>query len=643
MIRQPGPRQPRSSTGIHFFVALMIVVIAVQGTYLGYVVGILTTLERRFGFTSEKTGLLLSSYDLGHTIAILLAGYFGTKGHLPRITGAGVLLSGLSMLVLIFPAVIFQFSESEEQKALKLEAYVRDYRCDSGRYYDPSAENCKSEHTEHFWAFVILLIGQFLAGVFAAPFNTLAYVYIDNNVLDRRQSPFLLGLLTSMYAFGPALGFGLSALTTRVYTTLEEAPHHISKYSMDWIGAWWVGFVLCALFYIATSIPFFFFPKSYTATEDEKGIEMRQPLHHPHLAPSHCSDEPKMSGYQKFVFSTKEFILVIIDLCRNPVFVSIVFGWTFGSYLIAGYTTFLPKYIETQYGKSASAADFYAGIISVGSIAVSTAVGGWLLTRYDISPRKGLVLLMASWFFILFSYVAGTFVGCKQAQISGLHYEESRRSSSLIPFFDVYTKPCSVECACASVMHFDPVNFDGENFYSPCHAGCTSYSPYENRWTNCQCLDNRPVESGIAHPECNDFVWYMVIMFIGLFAGNLFFMVTMMIVLRQSVYDDQKVIALSFASFFTNLLGFIPAPIFLGWVVDRACILWHSRCHDDGGNCVLYDNEGLRVSFHLSSASLQALAILAIFVCYLFSRNRKFPEEEDGDYVYAPDNDGECM
>ncbi|CAJ0924656.1 unnamed protein product, partial [Mesorhabditis belari] len=317
-------RKSPSRRGIMFFVALMVFIIGIQGTYLGYVVGVLTTLEKRFGFTSEKTGFLLSSYDLGHTIAILLAGYFGSKGHLPRITGAGVFLSGLSMLLLVLPAAIFQLSESESEKDLKLERYSRNFKCNADRYESSETQNCEDEHEEHLWAFILLLIGQFFAGVFAAPFNTLAYVYIDNNVEDRRQSPFLLGLLTSMYAFGPALGFGLSALTTRIYTTLDEAPHHISKYSTDWIGAWWAGFLVCGFLYLVSGCAISL-PKILQFTRGCRNASLK----HPHLPPGTITDEPKTS-WTELVEKCREFPYVVLDLCKNPVFTSMVVGWTFG-------------------------------------------------------------------------------------------------------------------------------------------------------------------------------------------------------------------------------------------------------------------------------------------------------------------------
>ncbi|VDK29070.1 unnamed protein product [Anisakis simplex] len=96
--------------------------------------------------------------------------------------------------------------------------------------------------------------------------------------------------------------------------------------------------------------------------------------------------------------------------------------------------------------------------------------------------------------------------------------------------------------------------------------------------------------------------------------------------------------ALSFASCITNMLGFIPAPIVFGWLIDSACILWHSRCPNDRGNCVIYDNKFFRRTFHFSNAVIQLLAVISIVVCYLFIRNRVLPEEEQQAPEYYEDD-----
>lgn len=80
-----------SFIGVKLFVAVMVAVITVQGTYLGYVVGVLTSIERRFEISSRKSGSLLSLYDIGHMLSVLFVGYFGSHGHKPRITAFGKL------------------------------------------------------------------------------------------------------------------------------------------------------------------------------------------------------------------------------------------------------------------------------------------------------------------------------------------------------------------------------------------------------------------------------------------------------------------------------------------------------------------------------------------------------------------------
>lgn len=69
----------------------------------------------------------------------------------------------------------------------------------------------------------------------------------------------------------------------------------------------------------------------------------------------------KKTVVQKSGFGFAEFPAMAFDLIKNPVFTSMVIGWMFGSYLTGGYSTYLPKYIETQFGRSASVADMYSG------------------------------------------------------------------------------------------------------------------------------------------------------------------------------------------------------------------------------------------------------------------------------------------
>ncbi|KHN86982.1 Solute carrier organic anion transporter family member 2A1 [Toxocara canis] len=617
---------------ITIFLIVMLVVIGIQGTYLGYTVGILTNLERRFGISSKNSGTLLSIYDIGHTVAVVLVGFLANGRNLPRMTAIGVVLSAASMFFLALPAAIFgTVSTDLDSLNQHRQEYISENICDPYRTFDITDEHCIREHKEEVTAFHILSAGQFLAGVAAAPFNTIAYVYIDDNLENKALSPFYLGLLSSMYAFGPAFGFALSAGLTRVYSSITGAPPNLDINSEEWVGAWWLGFLICGMLYLFCSVPLFFFPRSLIhPDEDPNSLELHQlrheqlhlHTHHDHELVVNEEAPQKISFLKQLKDAIEDLPYMAWDLLKNPVYTSMVIGWMFGSYLVGGYSTYLPKYIETQYARSASAADMYAGIISIGSIAVSTALGGYILTRFNLSPRNAILCLIGSWLVILASYLLGMTVGCDEPAIKELVMQSL---TARFEFRDI--SECNIDCNCASVYHFNAVHYNTTNFFSPCHAGCHEFNSQLDKWDKCSCANNGAVESGLYLEECNQIFAYIVLMFIGLFFGNLFFMTTMMVILR-AVHDCEKVMALSFASCITNVLGFIPAPIIFGWLIDSACILWRSRCPNDHGNCIVYDNKFFRQTFHFSNAVVQLFAVISIIVCYLFIRKRILPEEE---------------
>lgn len=73
------------------------------------------------------------------------------------------------------------------------QVYILNNVCDPSRSFSGLIELCEEEKKEHLEAYLVLAVGQLLAGIAAAPFNTVAYVYIDDNLFDKTMSPFYLG------------------------------------------------------------------------------------------------------------------------------------------------------------------------------------------------------------------------------------------------------------------------------------------------------------------------------------------------------------------------------------------------------------------------------------------------------------------
>lgn len=74
---------------------------------MGYTVGILTNLEKRFSIPSKKSGLLLSIYDIGHTLAVMIIGFMAMNKNQARITAFGKI--NFSKLFRNFLKIFFYF------------------------------------------------------------------------------------------------------------------------------------------------------------------------------------------------------------------------------------------------------------------------------------------------------------------------------------------------------------------------------------------------------------------------------------------------------------------------------------------------------------------------------------------------------
>ncbi|KAL1236296.1 Solute carrier organic anion transporter family member 2A1 [Trichinella pseudospiralis] len=626
---------------VQMFSFIMCAVIGVQGAYLGYVIGVLTNVERRFEISSFLSGLLLSMYDIGHMLSVLLVGYFFADCHKPRITAIGVLLSSFATFLMTVPNFLYgpiNWKTVETLTTLKNHSSVV-ATCENDENYQwkfaignsssiELATATTQQQQAHAGPYAILALSQILSGISTAPFNTVAYIYIDDNV-NNRESPFYLGLLTGMYAFGPAFGFFLSAWCTDVFVDLT-VPENMDPSSSSWIGAWWLGFLILALLYLIFGIPLFFFPKHLSERTKKRPIASDVELDELAFSSSHnkfsTAIQPQsLANSCKFVAggNVRALPTALMKLFSNPVYVGTTCSWIFSAYLIGGYGTYLPKFIETQFKQTASMANVYSGFISIGSMAISTTFGGYLLSRFNVKPRRATLLLLITWSITLVGYLLGIVLGCEQQNLAGKLDNSSKWN---------FTNECNRHCNCPPNEPFNPVCDGKWTYFSPCHAGC-HFQTSNMTWLNCGCTvaSDTDVFDGLCKDDCQALPTYIAVMFVSFFIGNLFLMTTVTLVLR-SVENPLRSLALSLGSFLTTLLGFSPSPILYGMVVDSSCIVWDSiPSSGEPGNCLLYDNRQFRNKLHISSGGFQLAALLAIVFTYYKENDFVFPQEDAGE------------
>lgn len=112
---------------IQYFTCLACAVTLVQGAYLGYVVGIITQLERRFALSSTRSGALLSAYDIGHASTVLLVGQLGPYLHKPVCVGIGALLSAFGCWWLASVNFVFGAYPDLERKMNSFDPAIDSY------------------------------------------------------------------------------------------------------------------------------------------------------------------------------------------------------------------------------------------------------------------------------------------------------------------------------------------------------------------------------------------------------------------------------------------------------------------------------------------------------------------------------------
>ena len=70
----------------------------------------------------------------------------------------------------------------------------------------------------------------------------------------------------SMSALGPALGFLVGAGLLQIFVHPGQAPPDLTDADNSWVGAWWIGFLLCGVLALFIALPLLTFPRQLPRT-----------------------------------------------------------------------------------------------------------------------------------------------------------------------------------------------------------------------------------------------------------------------------------------------------------------------------------------------------------------------------------------
>ncbi|XP_004375108.2 solute carrier organic anion transporter family member 4C1 [Trichechus manatus latirostris] len=548
-----------------------------QGIVVNGLVNIsISTIEKRYEMKSSLTGLISSSYDISFCVLSIFVSFFGERGHKPRWLAFASFMIGLGALVFSLP----QFFSGEYQ----LGSIFED-TCLATR----NSTSCTSSASSLSNYLYVFILGQLLLGTGGTPLYTLGTAFIDDSVPTHKSSLYI-GIGYSMSILGPAIGYVLGGQLLTIYIdTAMGRSTGINKDDPRWLGAWWIGFLLAWLFAWSLIIPFSCFPKHLPGTAKIQAGKISQ-AHQDKSSSIRQADE-------NFGKSFKDIPAALKNLMRNTVFMCLVLSTSSEALVTTGFATFLPKFIENQFGLSSSFAATLGGAVLIPGAALGQILGGVIVSKFKLTCKNTMKFSLCTSVVALVLSFVFVYTKCENGPFAGV-LEPYKGTGELRNL----TAPCNANCNCLRSYYYPVCGEDRVQYFSPCFAGCTnSVSERQPKvYYNCSCIEGTieitsaesfyfEAKPGKCETQCANLPIFLGIFFVTLIftfmAGT-----PITVSILRCVNNKQRSLALGIQFMFLRLLGTIPGPIVFGITIDSTCVLWDINECGVKGACWVYNN-----------------------------------------------------
>ncbi|KAM9730396.1 solute carrier organic anion transporter family member 4C1 isoform 2-T2 [Dama dama] len=419
---------------------------------------------------------------------------------------------------------------------------------------------CNTSSSPLFYYLYVFVLGQLLLGTGGTPLYTLGTAFIDDSVPIHKSSLYI-GIGYAMSILGPAVGYVLGGQLLTLYIDID-LKHSIDITEDDprWLGAWWIGFLMSWLLAWSLIIPFSCFPKH----------------------------------------------LPVLSTCSEAL-------------ITTGFATFLPKFIENQFGLSSSSAATLAGTVLIPGAALGQILGGILVSKFKMTCKNIMKFaLLTSVISLVLTFVFA-YANCENEPFAGVSklYNGTGELGNL-------TAPCNADCNCLRSYYYPVCGGNGVQYFSPCYAGCTQSisKRHAKVYYNCSCIEGEidvtptpssvslEAQAGKCSSHCKNLPPFLGIFFAAIvftfMAGT-----PITVSILRCVNQRQRSLALGIQCTLLRLLGTIPGPIIFGSAIDSTCILWDINECGNKGACWVYNN--VKMAYMLVAISVICKIITVFF------------------------------
>nr|XP_056702583.1 solute carrier organic anion transporter family member 1A2-like [Euleptes europaea] len=613
-----------------------------------YMKSMITQIERRFEISSSIVGLIDGSFEIGNLMVLILVSYLGSRIHRPKAIAVGCLVMATGAFTSVAPHFImgrynyesmsFSVGNSSTSMAACLPASPP-YPAEDNTEISQNATTlgCEKHRASYLWLFV--LFGNILRGIGEAPIMPLGLSYIDDFAREE-NSAFYIGAVRSSGLFGPTLGFLLGALCANMWVdvgTVDVDTLMINSKDIRWVGAWWLGLLICGAVSVLASFPFWFLPRSLPKEGEEKNSKEKPSDIYTITQDSSSKIEAPMQPSLEVLSAVKGFFPSVKMLLGNVIFLVFLLLNILQFNSTVGATSYEPKFMEQQFNISVSSAIFFIGVVLLPFAIVGMFLGSFLIKRFKMDV-KGMakfacVTFVASYVLNLFYFIAD----CEVLQVAGLTVNYSGIKQPSFSEEKLWSS-CNSDCNCET-RHWDPVCGDnGITYMGACLAGCRASlgTGKDMVFHNCSCVgasgpgNFSAVLGQCPREKCSKvFPYFMAVLAIHVLflclGATPFYMI-----MFRTVSPDLKSFAVGIETLCGRILGGLPAPIYFGALIDRTCLKWGVKSCGETGACRVYDSQAFRKVYLGLTASLRGGSLILYVVLLILIVKRVGQDKGSG-------------
>ncbi|XP_045319795.1 solute carrier organic anion transporter family member 1C1 isoform X4 [Leopardus geoffroyi] len=430
----------------------------------------------------------------------------------------------------------------------------------------------------------------------------------------------------------------------------KRSDDHITITPKDpqWVGAWWLGYLIAGIVSLLAAVPFWCLPKSLPrprSREDSNSSSEKSKF----IMGDRTDYQTPHGEKSKIMEMARDFLPSLKNIFGNPLYLLYLCASTVQFNSLFGMVTYKPKYIEQQYGQSASKANFVIGLINIPAVALGIFSGGIVMKKFRISLYGAAKLYLGSSVLGYLLFLSLFALGCENSDVAGLTI--SYQGTKPVSYHErALFSDCNSRCKCSETK-WEPVCGDnGITYASACLAGCqtSTRNGQTMMFYNCTCVGIAASKSGNSSGmmgRCQKdngcpkmFLYFLVISVITSYTLSLGGIPGYILLLR-CIKPQLKSFALGIYTLAIRVLAGIPAPVYFGILIDTSCLKWGFKRCGRRGSCRLYDSNAFRHIYLGLTVMLGTVSIfLSIAVLFTLKKNcvskhRSFRTKREGTMV----------